>query len=95
MALVLFNSIVAGYPIPGLGLLLGFACRQGKGEAAPFAHLAFGLDLAAGQVDQHLADMQPSPVFSMVTRTMSFSCWISNLMTPSGGVNLMALSTML
>ena len=42
MALVLFNSIVAGYPIPGLGLLLGFACRQGKGEAAPFAHLAFG-----------------------------------------------------
>ena len=59
MALVLFNSIVAGYPIPGLGLLLGFACRQGKGEAAPFAHLAFGLDLAAGQGDQHLADMQP------------------------------------
>ena len=43
MALVLFNSIVAGYPIPGLGLLLGFACRQGKGEAAPFAHLAFGV----------------------------------------------------
>ena len=39
---------------------VGFAllpCRQGEHEPAPFAFLTLGVDLAAGQVYQNLADV--------------------------------------